>query len=73
MNDYIRMKLWGVSFWKPLFKEELVKILKNSGQEEYFDLLMYCYSKYSDMHPEILSEVFAEYKNYLKLQVPVKV
>lgn len=65
MKDYIRMKLWGVSFLKPLFREELIKILKNAEPEEYFDLLLYCYNKYSDMHPEILAEVFSVYKNEL--------
>ena len=63
MKEYIRMKLWGVSFWKPLFKEELKIILENSKGEEFLDVLIYCYNKYSDMHPEILEEVFSEYRN----------
>jgi hypothetical protein len=72
MNEYIRMKLWGVSFSKPLFKEELIKILEASEPESYIDLLIYCYSKYSDMHPEILEEVFTEFRKYNKTPVSVE-
>ena len=63
MKEHTRMKLWGVSLWKPHFREELIKIIENSEREELFDLLIYCYDKYSDMHPEILAEVFSELKN----------
>lgn len=72
MKEYTRMKLWAVSLWKPLFKEELIKVIENSDQEELFDLLIYCYDKYSDMHPEILSEVFSDLKNSFYKAVPVE-
>lgn len=65
MNEYIKMKLWGVSFWKHLFRKELISIFENSDPDDYIELLIYCYNKYSDMHPEILAEVFAEFKTQI--------
>lgn len=66
------MKLWGVSFGKQQFKNELSKIVDNSEGENLLDLMIYCYEKYSDMHPEILAEVFADYKVHLKEAQPVE-
>ncbi|HZH71954.1 MAG TPA: hypothetical protein VFD91_05650 [Mariniphaga sp.] len=65
MKDYFKMKLWGVSFYKPLFKEELKNVLSTTNEENLVNVLIYCYNKYSDMHPEVLEEVFSEYRREL--------
>jgi hypothetical protein len=61
MNNHSRHKLWVLSMVKPLFRQELINLLEKSNEEQRFDLLIYCYEKYSDMHPEVLLEVFARY------------
>lgn len=72
MKEYYRMKLWGMSFGKLEFREELSKIVENIEGESLLDLMIYCYEKYSDMHPEILADVFSGYKNQLNHSVPVE-
>ncbi len=57
-----RIKLLKASFNKLLFKEELEKLVYNTSQDKIFDVLIYCYNKYSDMHAEVLLEVFINYK-----------
>lgn len=69
MKEYYRMKLWGLSFGKSEFKQELIRIVESSDGESLLDLMIYCYEKYSDMHPEILAEVFAEYEKQLNPSV----
>lgn len=58
MIEYAKVILWGVSFWKGLFKKELEKIMQWSDNKEIIELRNYCYEKYSDMHPDVLEEVF---------------
>lgn len=58
MIEYAKVILWGVSFWKALFKKELQKIIEWSNPDELYELRKYCYEKYSDMHPDVLDEVF---------------
>lgn len=58
MMEYAKVILWGVSFWKALFKKELIKIIKWSNSTEHAELRNYCYEMYSDMHPDVLDEVF---------------
>jgi hypothetical protein len=62
MIEYAKVILWGVSFWEVLFKKELEKIIEWSDDEELAELAKYCYDKYSDMHPDVLNEVFATSK-----------
>ncbi len=62
MIEYAKVILWGVSFWKNLFKKELEKIISWSDSKELIELRKYCYDKYSDMHPDVLDEVFATSK-----------
>jgi hypothetical protein len=62
MIEYAKVILWGVSFWKALFKKELEKIIEWSSKEEFSELRKYCFDKYSDMHPDVLNEVFATSK-----------
>ncbi|MFW6369796.1 MAG: hypothetical protein ACOC10_01165 [Bacteroidota bacterium] len=62
MIEYAKVILWGVSFWEVLFKKELEKIVHWSDEEELAELRKYCYDKYSDMHPDVLNEVFGTSK-----------
>ncbi len=62
MIEYAKVILWGVSFWEVLFKKELEKIVQWSNSEEVEELRKYCYDKYSDMHPNVLDEVFGTSK-----------
>jgi hypothetical protein len=59
MIEYAKVILWGVSFWKVLFKKELEKIIEWSDASELTEIRKYCYDKYIDMHPDVLNEVFA--------------
>ena len=62
MIEYAKVILWGVSFWEVLFKKELEKIIQWSDEEELAELRKYCIDKYSDMHPNVLNEVFGTSK-----------
>lgn len=62
MIEYAKVILWGVSFWEVLFKKELEKIIEWSDEDELAGLRRYCYDKYSDMHPNVLDEVFGTSK-----------
>lgn len=64
MKAYARIKLWEMCLDKQLFKAELEKIISNTSRNEMFDVLVYCYQKYSDMHAEVLFDVFSKYQNY---------
>ncbi len=62
MNDNAKMKLWEVCLHKPLFREELNKLVSRTNEYEIFEVLKYCYDKYSDMHADVLLEVFLNYR-----------
>lgn len=62
MSENDKVKLWEMSFWKPLFKTELAKIVNEADKNEIFELLRYSYDKYSDRYPDVLLEVFFEQK-----------
>lgn len=62
MIEYAKVILWGVSFWEVLFKKELEKIVQWSDADELSEIMKYCYDKYSDMHPQVLDEVFGTNK-----------
>ena len=62
MIEYAKVILWGVSFWKALFKKELEKIIQWSDPVELTEIRNYCYEKYNDMHPDVLEEVFTTEK-----------
>jgi hypothetical protein len=66
MIEYAKVSLLGVSLWKALFKKELLKIIEWSNEEELDELQRYCYEKYSDMHADILAEVFPSENRNLK-------
>ena len=61
MKEFAKMKLWEVCLDKPLFRKELEKLVSRTNQHEIFEVLKYCYDKYSDMHADILLEVFSNY------------
>ncbi len=62
MKEYARMKLWEASFYKPLFRKELEKLIGNTSRHDLFDVLVYCYYKYSDMYADVLLDVFLNYR-----------
>lgn len=71
MIEYAKIVLWGVSFYKNLFRKELNKIIGWSDHSEYLQLKKYCYNKYYDIHPEIIDEVFAyNKKEYARVTIP---
>lgn len=65
MKEYAKCKLWEVCLFKPLFRKELEKLVSHTTEHEIFDVLKYCYDKYSDMHADVLLDVFS---NYGKIQ-----
>lgn len=62
MKEYAKLKLWEVCLYKPLFRKELEKLVSRTNQHDIFDVLKYCYDKYSDMHADVLLDVFSNYK-----------
>ncbi len=61
MKEYAKMQLWEVCLNKPLFRKELEKLVSRTTDHEIFDVLKYCYDKYSDMHADVLLEVFSNH------------
>jgi hypothetical protein len=61
MKDTDRMRLWEVSFFRPLFRDELERIVSRTGRHEILEVLKYCYDKYSDEHADLLYDVFSKY------------
>jgi hypothetical protein len=43
---------------KPLFKKELERIIGSTNRHDLLYVLKYCYDNYSDMHPDVLLEVY---------------
>ena len=61
MKEDDKLKLWEVCLNKPLFRKELEKLVSRTTEHEIFDVLKYCYDKYSDMHADVLLDVFSNY------------
>jgi hypothetical protein len=59
MKESARMKLWENCLDKSLFRKELENILATTTSHDLFDVLKYCFDKYSDMHADVLQEVFS--------------
>ena len=60
MNEYAKVILPKVSFSKDLFRKELNKCIKWAEQPgELDDLTKWCFENFSEIHPEILNEVFS--------------
>lgn len=72
MKAYARIKLWEMCLDKRLFRAELEKIVSNSSRSEIYDVLIYCYEKYSDMHADVLFDIFSKYKKYSNPGSPVQ-
>ena len=61
MKEFAKIQLWEVCLNKPLFRKELEKLVSRTTEHEIFDVLKYCYEKYSDMYADVLQEVFSTY------------
>ena len=70
MNEYAKKILPKVSPWKKLFKKELIKCINWAEPQEWFELRNWCYDNFYEMYPDVLTEV---YGNYKRLQVPVEI
>jgi hypothetical protein len=66
MIEYAKVILWGVSYWKALFKKELIKIVTWTENEELIELKNWCHDTFHEMHPEVLAEVFSGKEEILK-------
>lgn len=60
MNKSTKKKLMSLSYNKMLFKQGLSEIIKHLDKDGQFDLLLYCYKNYSDIHPDVLYEIFSD-------------
>lgn len=75
MNDYAKKILPKVSEWKPLFKKELIKCINWAQPEERFELRNWCYDNFYAIYPDVLTEVYEEWripKTLVKLPENVK-
>ena len=70
MNEYAKKLLPKVSPWKSLFKKELIKCIDWAEPQDLFELRNWCYDNFYDLYPNILAEVFGNYK---RLQRPVDI
>jgi hypothetical protein len=59
MIEYAKVILPKVSFSKDLFRKELLKCISWVDESDLSELRTFCYENFSDMYPEILSEVFS--------------
>lgn len=71
------ISLWEACKDKPLFKNILEEIVCNTSSDQLFDVIAYCYEQYSDIHPDILLDVFTSQRqknsNLLQAQVDTTV
>jgi hypothetical protein len=71
MKDTDRMRLWEVSFVRPLFRDELERIVSRTSRHDILEVLKYCYDKYSDEHADLLYEVFSKYMKTNRIEQSV--
>ncbi len=70
MIEYAKIVLWGVSFWKQLFRKELIKIANWCEPVELLQLKKYCYDKYYDIHPDVIDEIFlSDKKEFVRVGI----
>lgn len=66
MKTNTKMILWNASFNRSMFRKELEKLVSDTNEQEIYDILIYCYDKYSDAFSEILLDVFSNRKEFSK-------
>jgi len=58
MIEYAKKILPKVSGWKDLFKKELIKSVQWEEEEKLYILFCWCYQNFSEIHEDVLFEVF---------------
>lgn len=59
MLEYAKIILPKVSFSKELFSKELKKCIRWVEENQVEELRNWCFEKFSDIYPDVLSEAFA--------------
>lgn len=59
MLDYAKIILPKVSFSKYLFSKELKKCIGWVEKDQLHELNSWCYQKFGNIYPDVLSEAFA--------------
>jgi len=59
MLDYAKIILPKVSLSKCLFRKELKKCINWVEKEQLHELYSWCYKKFGNSYPDVLSEAFA--------------
>lgn len=59
MLDYAKIILPKVSFSKCLFSKELKKCISWVEKDQLHELYSWCYQKFGNIYPDVLSEAFA--------------
>ena len=59
MLEYAKTILPKVSFSKDLFSKELKKCIDWVEKDELQELYLWCYQKFGDIYPDVLSKAFA--------------
>ncbi len=72
MIEYAKEILPKVCNWKKLFRKELIKCVEWSGAEKRDELYNWCYNNYSDIHSDVLEEVFPDKKKFIPTRFYVK-
>ena len=72
INENARMKLKETCVSKVLFKKELEKIIGSTNKHDLLYVLKYCYDNYSDMHPDVLLEVYNDRINNVSKESQVR-
>ena len=60
MMECAKVILPKVCFWKSSFKKELGKCVNWTRIYEVYELCSWCYENFSEMHSDILDEVFVD-------------
>ncbi len=62
IKENASMKLWEACLDKSLFKDLLEEIVSNTSSKYFFDVVEYCYERYSHIYPDVLLDVFSDYR-----------
>ena len=60
MLEYAKIILPKVSFSRELFAKELTKCINWVEPDQVPELCAWCYKKFNNLYPDVLTEAFAE-------------
>lgn len=60
MLEYAKVILPKMSFSRELFRKELNKCISWVEADQLQELAVWCYSKFKNLYPDVLSEAFAD-------------